>query len=181
MIDNKSGYTKYYEYGRYRGNPNGEVRSYVIPNVVMENGYPTAESLNNVLSVISNESGKSQRLEGAYVRSDDFDAMNEYAKQKLAEKNDPDREKYDIFTNNCGTFAHEVLKQDKQVDAPMIVDPRPVSIIDEYQKSFTPVSFDPEKGTSMKFDDKTVIYDVQKNETTIRQSLWQKLWQSPKK
>ena len=181
LIDNKSGYTKYYEYGRYRGNPNGEVRSYVIPNVVMENGYPTAESLNNVLSVISNESGKSQRLEGAYVRSDDFDAMNEYAKQKLAEKNDPDREKYDIFTNNCGTFAHEVLKQDKQVDAPMIVDPRPVSIIDEYQKSFTPVSFDPEKGTSMKFDDKTVIYDVQKNETTIRQSLWQKLWQSPKK
>ncbi len=74
-----------------------------------------------------------------------------------------------------------MLKQDKQVDAPMIVDPRPVSIIDEYQKSFTPVSFDPEKGTSMKFDDKTVIYDVQKNETTIRQSLWQKLWQSPKK
>ena len=49
--------------------------------------------------------------------------MNEYAKQKLAEKNDPDREKYDIFTNNCGTFAHEVLKQDKQVDAPMIVRP----------------------------------------------------------
>lgn len=181
LIDNKSGYTKYYEYGRYRGDPNGFVNNYPVPNVVMENGYPTAESLNNVLSVISNESGKSQRLEGAYVRSDDFDAMNEYAKQKLAERTDPDREKYDIFTNNCGTFAHEVLKQDKQVDAPMIVDPRPVSIIDEYQKSFTPISFDPGKGTSMKFNDKTVIYDVQKNETTIRQSLWQKLWRSPKK
>lgn len=36
---------------------------------------------------LSKTSGKEQRLEGAYVRSNNFKVMNDYAKGKLAENN----------------------------------------------------------------------------------------------
>lgn len=175
LIDNKTGYTKYYEYGRYQSDL-GNVRTYSVPNVVMENGIPTAESLNNVLQKISKTSGKGQVLEGAYVVSNEFDAMNNYAKGKLSENNDPNREPYDIMTNNCGTFADDVVKQDASVNAPKIVDPRPVSIIDEYQSNFTPVSYNPNSGTTIKQTNQTVNYDNQTKTTQTKQSWWQKFW-----
>ena len=70
LIDNKTGLTKYYEYGRYDSAGKGMVRHYSVPNVEMKDGMPTAESLNNVLTTISKNSGKGQILEGAYVKSD---------------------------------------------------------------------------------------------------------------
>ena len=85
LIDNKTGLTKYYEYGRYNNVKKGLVRHYSVPNVEMKDGMPTAESLNKVLTKISNESGKGQVLEGAYVPSNNFDIMNNYAKEKLSE------------------------------------------------------------------------------------------------
>ena len=36
--------------------------------------------------------------------------------------------------NNCGTFAVDVINQDKSVDAPYIINPTPVNIVDEYQE-----------------------------------------------
>ena len=60
--------------------------------------------------------------------------MNEYAKTKFSENSNINRTPYNVLTNNCGTFADEVIKQDKTIAAPFIIDPRPVSVIKEYQK-----------------------------------------------
>ena len=50
LIDNKTGITKYYEYGRYDKAEIGEVRQRTISNVIMgKDGKPTAESLNKVM------------------------------------------------------------------------------------------------------------------------------------
>ncbi len=151
LIDNKTGYTKYYEFGRYESNQ-GEVRNYAIPNVVMgKDGKPTVESMNKVMERISEISGQGGPIEGAYIKSDEFDKMNEYAKSKMAENDSPDRESYDLFDNNCGTFACDVANQDEQVkeDAPLILDPRPNSIIEEYRDQYDNVDYTSEGGTSI--------------------------------
>lgn len=122
---------------------------------------------------LSKTSGKEQRLEGAYVRSNNFKVMNDYAKGKLAENNKKNRTPYSILTNNCGTFADDVIKQDKNVDTPTLLDPRPVSMIGEYQSEFPKVHYSKE-GIAIELPHKTVLYSPE-NGVKIEQSLWQKI------
>ncbi len=135
LIDNKTGVTKYYEYGRYDKENKGLVRTVAISNVVIgKDGKPTSESLNKVMKQLSNKSGHGGDIEGAYVISDKFKEMNDYAKSKMAENSDPNRKEYSITGNNCATFAEDVITQDKSVDKPSSVINSPVNIVDEYQE-----------------------------------------------
>ncbi|CCY51719.1 MULTISPECIES: hypothetical protein [Bacteroides] len=50
LINDKTGLTKYYEYGRYDKESKGLVRTASVPNVVIgKDGKPTTESLNKVM------------------------------------------------------------------------------------------------------------------------------------
>ncbi len=160
LIDNETGYTKYYEYGRYstEDGTRGKVRNVAVPNVVIgEDGKPTPESLNNVFKVLSEKVGQGGRIEGTYIESDQFKAMNDYATQKFNESNDPenpdynkDRKSYNLYNNNCATFGCDVLKQDPEIEenAPWILNPSPDNVAEEYQDNFTPMSYDPETNTT---------------------------------
>ena len=76
LIDNKTGVTKYYEYGRYDKEGKGIVRTFAVPDVKMgQDKKPTLESLNKTLSVISEQAGHGGRIEGAYIESDKFKEM----------------------------------------------------------------------------------------------------------
>jgi RHS repeat-associated protein len=146
LIDNKTGTTKYYEYGRYDSEGKGLVRTISVPNVkIGSDGKPTQQSLDKALGVISKKSGHGTRVEGAYVKSDNFGAMKSYAEAKMKENNDADRKPYSLTSNNCATFACDVLKQDSDVkdNAPLILDPRPNSVIEEYQGTFEKVEYNP--------------------------------------
>ena len=148
LIDNKTGTTKYYEYGRYDKEGRGEVHQITISNVsIGKDGKPTSESLNNVMGELSEKAGKNGRIDGAYVDSEDYKSMKTYAEDKKSENTNPDREPYSLTGNNCGTFAADVVKQDGQVKekAPNIVDPRPNSIVEEYQNKFRTITYDPNK------------------------------------
>ena len=135
LIDNKTGLTKYYEYGRYNGSRIGRVRPVTIPNVVIgKDGKPTLKSLNKVLKQLSDISGDHGDIEGAYIISNKFKEMNDYAKNKMKENNDPKRKKYSIINNNCATFAEDVITQDKSVDKPFTIIKSPVNIVSEYQE-----------------------------------------------
>jgi uncharacterized protein RhaS with RHS repeats len=159
LIDNKTGLTKYYEYGRYptADGTKGVVRTYAIPNVVMGNdGKPTSKSLDKVLKAISKQSGQGGRIEGAYVKSDNFKTMADYAEQKYKESNpefkeyDKDRDSYTLTGNNCATFACDVLNQDKEVDekTPGYFVPTPTNIVEKYQNVFDKVTYDPKTGAA---------------------------------
>ena len=148
LIDNKTGVTKYYEYGRYDKEGKGIVRTFAVPDVKMgQDKKPTFESLNKTLSVISEQAGHGGRIEGAYIESDKFKEMKTYAESKIAENSNPKRKEYSLRNNNCGTFAADVLKQDPSVKdkAPVIIDPRPNSIVKEYQDNFKSLNYDPKK------------------------------------
>ena len=72
LIDNKTGVTKYYEYGRYDKEGKGVVRTFAVPNVkIGQDKKPTLESLNKTLSIISEQAGHAGRIEGAYIESDE--------------------------------------------------------------------------------------------------------------
>jgi hypothetical protein len=74
--------------------------------------------------------------------------MNDYAKEKMGENSDPNRDPYSLTSNNCGTFGCDVVNQDPNVakNSPSIVDPRPNSIIKEYQGEFGKVQYNPKTG-----------------------------------
>lgn len=144
LIDTKTGLTKYYEYGRYDKEKFGIVRNVTIPNVkIGEDGKPTEESLNNVLKIISEKAGHNGPIEGAYVESEEFESMNNYAIEQMSQNDNPDREKYSTLKNNCSTFAEDVLKQDKTVrkNAPHPLINRPNGVIRLWQKSFSSLSY----------------------------------------
>ncbi len=63
----------------------------------------------------------------------------------LKENSNSERKSYSLSNNNCGTFAYDVLNQDPDVKdkVPSIIDPRPNSIIDEYQGTFQKIQYDP--------------------------------------
>lgn len=115
LIDNKTGLTKYYEYGRYDKENKGIVRNPKIPNVkIGEDGNPTTESLNAVLEVISNKSGRNGKISGAYIKSDEFSSMNDYAQKEMKENSNPDRKEYSPINKNCATFATDVIIRTSQ-------------------------------------------------------------------
>jgi len=146
LINNKTGGTKYYEYGRYDAENKGIVRTISVPDVkIGKDGQPTIESLNRTMKAISEKSGQGGRIEGAYINSSEFQEMKSYADSKMAENSNPKREKYGLTDNNCGTFAADVLGQDPEVKkkAPIIIDSRPNSIVEEYRDKFKPISYDP--------------------------------------
>ncbi|WP_291585799.1 hypothetical protein [Bacteroides sp.] len=146
LINNKTGLTKYYEYGRYDKEGKGEVRNITVSNVkIGKDGRPTLTSLNKVMGELSKEAGQNGRIDGAYIESDNFENMNKYAETKKKENSNPNRKAYSLTGNNCGTFAADVINQDEKVNktAPSIVDPRPNSIVGEYQDKFKTIIYNP--------------------------------------
>ena len=143
LIDNKTGKTRYYEYGRYKtlDGTKGKVRNLIIPNCKIKDGKPTQESLDKVLNIISKKAGQSGNIEGAYVNSEKFTEMDSYAKSKLDEstfgnsKYNKDREPYDLFSNNCATFVADVINQDESVETPWFFTIKsPTNMVNEYQE-----------------------------------------------
>jgi hypothetical protein len=150
LIDNKTGGTKYYEYGRYDAANKGIVRTIPVSDVkIGKDGRPTMECVNKVMGQLSDKAGHGGKIEGAYVISDKFEEMKGYAESKMAENSNPNRKPYSITGNNCGTFAEDVITQDKSVDKPTIINPSPRNIVSEYQEEGNArVQYDPKNRTT---------------------------------
>jgi len=105
-VDPQTGTTMYFEYGRYNGNF-GRVKQRVTPDVVIQSGKPTAESLANLYKYISKHYGKNSPVDATYYSDADFQKIVDFALKRMADKN---RKPYDLFKNNCKTFAAEAIK-----------------------------------------------------------------------
>jgi len=120
------GLTKYYEFGRYDPAMKGEVRNQSILNAAIAgDGRATSASLKKILSVLSTESGQGTRIRAAYFINVDFDKM--LAQATVIQP------QYDILSFNCGHYAESVILQSNpKIDRPLIINPRPNNIVDEY-------------------------------------------------
>lgn len=128
LIDERTGGTKYYEYGRYdRGDEGkgkkligvilpgneGNVRKVDVPNVVMgKDGMPTEASLKKVYAYLSRVAGQGKPLDTDYHKEADFHAMDAYVKQLASNRN---REKYKLLSNSCFDFADDVADVGRKV------------------------------------------------------------------
>jgi RHS repeat-associated protein len=134
FVDNKTGATKYYEYGRYNKGE-GAVRTVAVPNVKIGNdGTPTSASLNKTLDAISAKSGQGGPIQAAYVAGADPVKMEAYAQQQLKAANDGTTS-YSLLGNNCATFMKDTIEAGG-IAMPSMVDPRPNSYISEVQNEF---------------------------------------------
>lgn len=145
FINGKTGTTKYYEYGRYDPEKLGWVKKIQnLPDVnVGENGNITEQSLINVLKAISRKAGKLGRISGAYINVENkYDAMLNFSQSRMALNKKPNRESYDLFSYSCLHFMQGVMKA-AGVSTPILLDPRPVSYIEEIQEEFSALEYTP--------------------------------------
>jgi RHS repeat-associated protein len=136
IIDNKTGVTSYYEYGRYDSEQKGLARKVTCSDVVIgANGKPTLESLNKVLGQISKNSGHSGPIVGVYIPDDNASDMVAYAEKRVAEISDDNRKEYSLKNNNCGTFMDAVVDAgDNDANVKPSSYETPIELILEYAK-----------------------------------------------
>ena len=113
LIDDLSGSTRYYEYGRYDSENLGFVMRRPVNDLEMaDNGLPTEASLRRVMATLSRVSGKGGPVQGDYFPdSDNFDHMVKFAEEKMADNSNPNRTPYNICYNNCFSFAESVINE----------------------------------------------------------------------
>ena len=142
LIDNKSGRTKYYEYGRYDSSAKGVVRTVPVSDVVMgKDGKPTPQSMQKVLGQISDRAGHGGAIQGAYVKSNALAAMQEYADNRMAHNTDPSRESYSLTSNNCATFATSVINAgEPSFNSSSVI---PTNAVKDWQSGHDKVTYDP--------------------------------------
>lgn len=123
---------------------------------------------NDTLKKISLQSGNGGPIEGAYIESKDINSMISYAAKKHIEsvpknklalsqrikkvydkidmKYSEDREPYDVYDNNCGTFALDVIKADNDISTPtLVVNTTPNNIVDElHEEEYKKLTYDGE-------------------------------------
>jgi RHS repeat-associated protein len=157
LIDNKSGEVKYYDFGRYGKNDKGIVRNDKTLGIKLDqiplgsDGKLDQTAISDRLKTISESVGKGSLISGAYIESDKYKEMNEYANGLFEETNSSSSDDtYDKITNNCATFASDVIKQDQNVNgAP---DPwvfMPIHFSAWYQTFYPSVYYD---NTNDKYD-----------------------------
>jgi RHS repeat-associated protein len=108
-VDEKTGRTKYFEYGRYDSDF-GNVQSPWIPNVVIgDNGLPTPSSLSALYDYLSANPGKGSPVLPTYYDDADFQKVVDFATRRMK---DPNRKPYSwnpLAPNHCFTFADEAI------------------------------------------------------------------------
>lgn len=122
FVDN-TGVTKFREYGRYanRGKQDGIIGRVndpvAVPNVKMENGKPSVQSLQRVLAKLSHHQygPKGGKVAAMPYSVKDVRKGLDYADSLYNERLNPDRakkgNKYEILSNNCSTFANECINR----------------------------------------------------------------------
>jgi RHS repeat-associated protein len=127
LIDNKTGEVNYYQFGRYGPDKKGEVQGVMLNSIGIENGNLNQNDISDRLKDISQIYGKGSEIEGAYISSDKYKEMKDYAEEIWDETKKSSDDTYNEITNNCATFASDVIQQDKTVTPIKLVLPKQYS------------------------------------------------------
>jgi RHS repeat-associated protein len=141
LIDNKSGEVSYYQFGRYGKDNKGLVQGVGLKPIGVENGKLNENEISDRLIYISKKYGKGSEIEGAYIQSDKYEEMKQYADDKMEETKENSEDTYDILTNNCATFSSDVIQRDNNITPPILklVLPKQYSIF--YRLSHSKINY----------------------------------------
>jgi hypothetical protein len=106
IVDESTGATEYFEFGRYGGDQNGRVRSRPVKRLELnEHGFPTRESLDEFEKDVERPDGvcKGQDATVQFNIGRSSEKAREFVKN-FSKNHEP----YHWFFNNCKTFASEV-------------------------------------------------------------------------
>jgi RHS repeat-associated protein len=107
-VDERTGRTTYYEYGRYDPQQLGEVRRRTVPDVqIGPDGRPTPQSLQRLYDYISEHYGRNSPVDATYYDDADAQRVVDFAERRRRDRN---REPYGLLGNNCFTFAREAIQ-----------------------------------------------------------------------
>lgn len=113
-VDDNTGTTKYFEYGRYDSDF-GQVKQRTVPDLVLdENGNPTPASLSNLYNYIGARYGDQTSVDATYYPDANYQKIIDFALQR---KNDPNRAPYSwnpFSSNTCKTFAKDAISAGQQ-------------------------------------------------------------------
>jgi uncharacterized protein RhaS with RHS repeats len=102
-VDPATGYTQYYEFGRYTDKDCGNVRRQPVPNVVIgPDGRPTQKSLDALYAFVGKNYGENSPVSATY-----YDTTNYKDAVKYAQNFAKHHACYKLLSNNCKTFAHD--------------------------------------------------------------------------
>jgi RHS repeat-associated protein len=108
-IDDNTGTTQYFEYGRYDSDF-GNARQEPVPNVqIGDDGLPTQASLANLLNFVSKHYGHGGPVDAQYYQDADYQKIVDFARNRIRDKN---RDAYSwnpLHMNTCKTFAHDAI------------------------------------------------------------------------
>ena len=156
IVEGRTGVSKYFEYGRYDAANKGLVRKQSIPDVKLSrSGEVELASLRATLKSVASKAGQGGKISGAYIRvPGKFATMLSYAEKRLTDNANPGRTEYSLTGNSCLHFMKGTLES-AGVAMPSLVDPRPVSYIDEIRDDYPDLDYNPR-------DDKLRIEGVTK-------------------
>ncbi len=108
IVNGVNGSTAYFEYGRYDPANRGLVRRVTVPDAP---GTLGLQALQPALRRLSTASGHNGRLRTAWVAlpAGSFAVMRDHAQARLANNGNAARASYAIVSNNCCTFARDVV------------------------------------------------------------------------
>jgi RHS repeat-associated protein len=149
IINSDTGATKYYEYGRYDRGQIGVVRLKQVPNLIMEAGQPTAQSMRHLMQALANI-GHGSKVAATYDKGAvDYTAMVAHAEQRLAQNTDAKRTPYGVCYHNCYSFAEEVAASGRTGLLGMLANlPSPRDLFPDVPtlKSGSDLTYDPKTG-----------------------------------
>ena len=111
IVNGSTGHTRYFEYGRYGrdadGNPIGIVKTRPVPNLAISNGVIDGTSLKNMVASLNASAGKGTPAAGALLPLDSggYDAALSYALQAQKDEAGTLGEYSWANDNHCYSFA----------------------------------------------------------------------------
>ncbi len=114
IVNGSTGHTRYFEYGRYGrdadGNPIGMVKTKPVPNLAIANGIIDGRSLRNMVASLNASAGKGTPATGAILPLDPggYDAALSYALQAQNDEAGTLGEYSWANDNHCYSFAKAV-------------------------------------------------------------------------
>jgi hypothetical protein len=134
----ETGFTRYWEYGRYDAAARGICRNVSVPDLKITPDFePDPDSLNRLFARVSETSGGGTRVAACLCRvpRGASDKLEAYCRRVDQATKDQSFNAYSAFRNSCLHFVKRAMRE-AGLSTPPVVDPRPRGYIGLLQRMY---------------------------------------------